>query len=725
MIETTMTNPPPAHATRPPWFGKPLISMLVMWAAVVAVYVPLPLSHPGDNTQVGGDFSFLHSRRMAFAREQIAEHHRLPGWYPREMMGTPFWANVQNFPFIPTRLVLYAAPPPWAYTTGVILGALLASTFTFLYARALGLSAPASAAAGWTFACAGFYASRVLVGALPLLEAYPALPLLLWLIEVNLRDAVSRRQRVLALAGIALASLCVALAGHPQLPFYAFVTAGLYLLVRGWGAWGRVFTAATAMGLGVACAAFALLPMVLLIGRSTRSLTLDHEVNNIAMPYARIAAIVLPWKDGKPAETMAAPGAAHFPQFPDDAYVFDTVTYVGLLPLAAALLLAARAAVRRERPGRVALFLAAAGIVAFVTALPPFHGTTGETSATFLRSPVRQTYVTTFALAMALGAFVDVAGNAVAAWASRRALAAVAIGVLLAAHAVDLAVHDRVFVCTIFMPTRERSTAIEAELRRAVGDGGRVAIDYQLAAPFNRRIDDVGGFDSIILARPYATLLALNRTRATYNTQMISGSQLRGRTLASAGVKLVMTNVPRRDLPRVGAAGDVPLYAVPDPVPRAMFLPRESIVFVPPNEMRPRMRDGRFDPHTQLMLPPEAQPAPATRPAATGETRAEYERPESDEIVVTVKGKPAGGYVRVLESFDPGWRAEVNGKPAEVLAADDTFLSVAVPAGDSTVRFTYHTPGAMSGMITSLVSVALLGVFLLVAPRVIRTTERP
>ena len=43
-----------------------------------------------------------------------------------------------------------------AYTIGCMLSAVLAAMFTFLYARALGMSPLASAAAGWTFACSGF-----------------------------------------------------------------------------------------------------------------------------------------------------------------------------------------------------------------------------------------------------------------------------------------------------------------------------------------------------------------------------------------------------------------------------------------------------------------------------------------------------------------------------------------------------------------------------------------
>ena len=91
-------------------------------------------------------------------------------------------------------------------------------------------------------------------------------------------------------------------------------------------------------------------------------------------------------------------------------------------------------------------------------------------------------------------------------------------------------------------------------------------------------------------------------------------------------------------------------------------------------------------------------------------TEANYERLNSDEIVVRVRNKPAG-VLRVMESFDPGWEVEVNNLPAKVLLADDAFLAVALPPGDSIVNLRYYTPGATAGRLIS--AAALLGLLAL------------
>jgi uncharacterized membrane protein YfhO len=84
-----------------------------------------------------------------------------------------------------------------------------------------------------------------------------------------------------------------------------------------------------------------------------------------------------------------------------------------------------------------------------------------------------------------------------------------------------------------------------------------------------------------------------------------------------------------------------------------------------------------------------------------------YERPSSDAIVVKVQTDQTG-FLRVIESFDPGWHASVDGVPVRVLPADGFALAVRVEPGVHEVRFEYHTPGVMTGVTVSLVSFVLL-----------------
>lgn len=686
-----------------------------MCFAVLAVYTPFP-SAPGQNTLLGTDYLLLHARRIAFAQEALLGEGALPGWYPRELMGTPFWANVQNFPFIPTRLVLLALDPLDGLAAGVVMAAVLSAIFTFLFSRRLGIGATGAAAAGWTFACAGFFACRVRAGHLPLLEAYPLLPLWLWLAEAC-RGSGNREPRAwLWHAALALACLCGVLAGHPQLPLYAAVVTGAYLLCRGpWRAAARV---GTVMALGMACGAFALWPMLRLIGRSTRVLPLAAAENDLAFPYARLGALLLPWRDGWPGTSLGAPGRP-FTGYPNDAYFWDTVCYVGWLPLIAATFLLSRAIVRRERPSRTALFVAAAGAMALVTALPAAQALIDRIPGTLLRSPARQVYVTTFSLALAAGVGADMLARR--AGRHRRGLAAGAVlGALMLVHAVDLGTHGRAFIQMTRVPPASSGPAdpFEQQLRAAVGDG-RAAIDVRLAAPYVRAIDDVGFFDSIMLAGPYAALMDLADLPPGHNVQLLDGSELNERALASTGVRLVVTTRTRSDLELLSGDSPVRVYGVDSPADRAAFFPAAATLYLDEADTRARLRDPNHDPRRQVMVPPGDHGLPPITGAAAAANAAptvSYRRLGSDEIVIHVR-TPVPGFLRVLESWDPGWHATVNGAPAGVLPADTAFLTVALPPGEFEVRMTYSTPGATAGVLISLTSLGALGTLLFLTRR--------
>ncbi len=679
-----------------------MLAALVMVLAVLAVYFRPAVLAPGK-TLLGTDYLSLHRHRIAYAQEALlgGDPH-VPGWYTRELLGTPFRANIQSFPFIPTRLPLLLLPKDRAFVVGVNLAAVLAALFSYLYARRIGLGAIASAATGWTFACAGFFASRIVPGHLPLLEAYPALPFLLWLLEVCLQSGAEdpkRGPKLLALGG---GTAAVALAGHPQLPAYAILAAAAYTVWRASGRPRLVLLGAMALGVGIA--AFALLPTALLIERSTRVLALDAPGNDIALPWSRLLALLLPWTHGWPENVALAP-ARPFAGFPSSAHFWETVSFVGWLPLVALVLVAVGAAAGRpaqpaERRWLFALF---AGALALALALPPAQAVFRLVPGTFLRSPARLLYLTTFALALALG----VACDKLQQWAAtgRRIWPRVGLGCALLAHFVELGLHDRSFVVAVTLP-RDLDRRGAETIHGLVGDG-RIAVDHELPLSINRAFDDVGFFDSIMLARSYRALMALDGAPPRRNIQLASGSHMRLRALRATGVRLVVTPRSRQDLRRLG--GDtVGLYGVPGPAPRVRLFPSEAALFLSDEALHDRLRDERVDLETIVMLPKDAVSIAPHGPPVLGEPEAlSHQRPSSDEIIVRARtGRPS--FLRILESWDPGWTATVDGAPAPLLPANGAFMAIPLSPGDRQVRLRYVTPGVGSGLIVSTASLAAL-----------------
>jgi len=677
------------------------LAILAMSFGVVLVY----LSPPYPNTvMMGLDYLQLHSRRMQFARDALfSTGFSLPAWYPRELLGTPFWSNLQNFPFIPTRLlVLLTMDPlgPYSYGVAVTLSAVLAALFTYLYLRKIGLGLTACGAAGWTFACSGFYAARVAAGHLPLLEAYPALPLLLWLVESQIQQQRRGESSRPWIAATALSSTCVMVAGHPQLAVYAMVAAGVYVLWK--GGIESIKPIWSAMLLGVGCAAFALVPMAMLIGRSTRLLALTPAANDIAMPYGRLAAFFLPWRDGVP-PLLDNNSEAAFRGYANPAYFWDTVCYIGILPWIAVFFLIVFFARRRQvrDQGKIAMFVGLLGISGIVMSLPIMQQAATVIPGTIFRSPARLLYFTQFALAVALGGAIQ------AALVTQARTARIVVPLLLTFHLVDLGSHDRRFMQRgSLLPPAE--SAELTNVLKSVGDD-RAAIDHTPPLLLEEAVDDIGFFDSIMLARPYRMILSLAGLPPDLNIQSFNGSELSLRALAAMGVEVVMTTKDRQDLTSVKNVLGIKIYNIPAPSHRAAFFSTNQIRYMSIEQIHQALRDAKFALSAELLMPMEAMRLGAKSYSEADEQspKVAYRRPDNDHIECTVDTNRAG-YLRIIESWDPGWSATVDGFPTPTVPAFDALLAVRIEPGRHKVRFTYRTPGAMAGQLISALSFALL-----------------
>ena len=78
-------------------------------------------------------------------------------------------------------------------------------------------------------------------------------------------------------------------------------------------------------------------------------------------------------------------------------------------------------------------------------------------------------------------------------------------------------------------------------------------------------------------------------------------------------------------------------------------------------------------------------------------------RDRSEDISVEVDAATPG-FVVLTDQYYPGWTATVDGSGAEILRANYVFRAVHVPAGRSTVRFSYRPRSVLLGGMISLAS---------------------
>jgi len=121
------------------------------------------------------------------------------------------------------------------------------------------------------------------------------------------------------------------------------------------------------------------------------------------------------------------------------------------------------------------------------------------------------------------------------------------------------------------------------------------------------------------------------------------------------------------------------------------------------------VRSEDFDPRKRLLL--EQQPE---LPDCRGEPAADVAEPNvrivaygTDEVTIEA-ATPRTGFLVLLDTCFPGWRAFVDNKETRIYRADYNFRAVALPAGRTTVRFVYKPASFSVGCSLSLACVILL-----------------
>jgi hypothetical protein len=96
---------------------------------------------------------------------------------------------------------------------------------------------------------------------------------------------------------------------------------------------------------------------------------------------------------------------------------------------------------------------------------------------------------------------------------------------------------------------------------------------------------------------------------------------------------------------------------------------------------------------------------PALEPKDT--PPATFLRDSPDAITLSLIA-PAAGALILNDSYYPGWRAWVDGKPAPITPYRDAFRSVSVPAGTHTIEMRYQPATFRVGLFISLIALAFL-----------------
>jgi hypothetical protein len=148
------------------------------------------------------------------------------------------------------------------------------------------------------------------------------------------------------------------------------------------------------------------------------------------------------------------------------------------------------------------------------------------------------------------------------------------------------------------------------------------------------------------------------------------------------------------------------VFRVEEPLPRSYLA--EGIRIVPDRHALAALMDPGFDFRREILLA-EGLPSRGVSADLVGESRIVSYRPDRVEMRVSAT-RPA--VVVLLDAFDPGWRAWVDGAPAPVLRANLAFRAVPVSAGEHLVEMRYRPRAVSLGIALSAATALVVAAWL-------------
>jgi len=149
---------------------------------------------------------------------------------------------------------------------------------------------------------------------------------------------------------------------------------------------------------------------------------------------------------------------------------------------------------------------------------------------------------------------------------------------------------------------------------------------------------------------------------------------------------------------RLVHSGDVKIYENLDVLPRA-FAVHYARFLDTDAEILAALQNEAFDPAREVLLIEQQSALQSHAQDCDDEVRLVSYDPERVGVEVEMD---CSGYLVLADAYYPGWLAQVDGRPQEILRADLLFRAVAVPEGQHLVEFRYEPASLKAGLALSL-----------------------
>ncbi|MBE9566174.1 MAG: YfhO family protein [Proteobacteria bacterium] len=631
---------------------------------------------------------------------------RLPLWSPYVLCGYPFAAEGQIQAFYPVSLLIsWLLPAPAAINWFVISHLLLAAISMYLLARQMGMSRFSAWLAALTFSFSGFIFARI--QHLSILGVYAWLPLVIFFVERAWRSALVPNA-ALAAAAWAASALC----GHPQGLFFTSLITVFWVVWRWVGGertgrsyqfWGGVRLLAIVFGLGAGLAAVQLL------------LTLDLARAGPPGKAGDLAWIAMYPLLVKHLVGLVAPnwqGSIAFDTYTGEDYYWGYVLYIGLIPLALALIGSGR------RTNWAIAGLAIGGLVLALGPHNPVHHVIRFLPGfAHFRAPCRYLFIFTFGAALLVGCgWHVIAGRP---WLARGRRLVVLGSVVAVLSAFDLIWFDR-GLAPLASPRAYSAPSAVAESLQADPGWWRALVvpPMRLDAGWVPRGGWLGNPDGWQEAR---VLLPLNVPQS-YHVRVSAGYQRFPNPDQTAFFDAAYASVHDADLAMLSLLGvkylafpagfDVPgfpsrragpfvVYSNDQAFPRVFAVPQVIHASSSPEALSRTVELARGGELAEIAVVQGEMGS--LQPSGSPVEKLAIEEPRPERVIVHTRSRQDCLLV-LNERYDQGWRVRLDGRPVPLLTVDTVLMGALLPGGEHTVEFLYQPRGLVIGRVISLLS---------------------
>lgn len=634
----------------------------------------------------------------------------LPTWNPFSFSGASLVGNIQAGAFYPFNILFFLLPFSVAWTVLIMLEPLLAGLFLYLYLRHKKLSAVASLFGSISWIFSGFSVAWMTWGTIVHVVLW--LPLILLAI-----DKLSQSKRWFV---VLVTALCMQFfAGHAQISLYVLILAAAYACCQ------KTFRRFLfCFSLFVAITSIQWVPVLRATIESSRLLdATSPTLPGWFLPWQHLVQYLVPDFFGNPA-TMNYWGQWNYGEF---------VGYIGV----AGLLFAGFALFQWKRPefrfwigtlGVALLFLLPTPIarLPYLFHIPFFSAL----------QPTRLTMIVDFALVMLAAYGFDawqktkskqmrfiIAGLGIilaSLWvitvsqslqvAQRnlfvptviffatlvvtvfnvRSLAAVALLVIVAIDLLRFATKFTPFVAaSYFFPTTKVISFLQAQPKPF----RVVSLNKEILAPNTAAmygIETIEGYDPIVNARYEEFFAALTRGKADISppfgfNRILTTERVDSPLVPLLGVRYVLslTDRPEKYLVKVFQEGETRVYEDQRALPR-VYLTQEAKVVSDKQKILDVLYDPTLNSGKTAVV---EQPVSVLSVPLTADDRVTIDSYNPLSLTISVQTKVPRLLV-IANSWNPSWRATIDGTLANLLRTNYILQGVVVPAGSHKVRLT-------------------------------------